>query len=328
MAATNTERIGVSIDQLLTVDMNGRGVINELYDAAYRRHGRSPTMEAAERLVDTVTEGDVVVIATGFPIRPTYAQETDGPPGAASLARAVKVGLGAHPVVIAEKQAVEVTKYAAKSYGLNVDDFSASDSSDKADWSCTVKPFPTDPDAATDAARQLLAREAPSALIALERCSTNQHGEYHMMNGQNITEHAAKVEPLFERSDALTIGIGDGGNELGMGCIRDTVREVVPNAVECGCGCGGGIAAEVETDVVLPVTISNHGGHAIATAISYLLGDSILHPPEQETRALTQCGLAGAIDGMTGSTDGSCDGLCPNAHASVVELLNSLVAGH
>jgi len=111
-----------------------------------------------------------------------------------------------------------------------------------------------------------------------------------------------------------------------MGVIEDHVREAVPYGAECECGCGGGIAAESATDVLVPVTISNHGGHGIAAALSVLLDETVLHPPEIEERGLIQNGLAGAIDGPSGRTDGWSDGLSPSAHASVVEVLHGIIA--
>lgn len=38
---------------------------------------------------------------------------------------------------------------------------------------------------------------------------------------------------------ALTVAIGDFGNELGMGAIGETVRSVTPAGARCECACGG-----------------------------------------------------------------------------------------
>lgn len=323
MVVVLMETIGDAVDQLLTVDVGGRGVIGELSAAARRHHGQSPILEAAERLSNEVTEDDNVLIVTGFLVPPTLAQETDGPVGAASLARTVKLGLGAHPTILAEDEAIPMVEAATRAYGLDVIN---SEEGREGSWTCSVETFTTDPDERDDAATETLSEYDPSAIIAIERAGANHEGEYHSMVGTNITDHAAKTEPLFENTDALTIGIGDGGNEVGMGVLKDAVREHVPRAVDCGCGCGGGIAADSETDVIVPVTVSNWGAYGIGAVLSSLLDEPVLHDPELEERALVESALAGAIDGPTGKTTGACDGLPASAHASIIELLQETIS--
>ena len=69
-------------------------------------------------------------------------------------------------------------------------------------------------------------REVPEA--DLDRC--------HTMRGIDITDHMRDAAFLFDRSHyphpPVTIGIGDGGNEIGMGKVpRDTIRR---RHVPCG----------------------------------------------------------------------------------------------
>jgi hypothetical protein len=132
------EQTADAIDDLLTVDVGGRGVIGELSAAAYEYHERSPPMEAAERLFESVSPGDDVIIVTGFLCPPTAQQETDGPVGAASLARAIAVGLGAHPTIMAEQEALPMVEAAARAYGLNIGD---RDAVHDGTWTCSMKPI-------------------------------------------------------------------------------------------------------------------------------------------------------------------------------------------
>jgi len=316
------EQTADAITDLLTVDIGGRGVIGELSEAAREYHGRSPLLEAAERLTESVSSGDTVFIVTGFLCPPTATQETDGPVGAASLARAIKLGFDAHPILMAEEQSLPMIRSAARSYGLDVGD--PVDVRD-GDWTCSVSAIPTDEKAATTFAEEMIDAHNPAATIAIERAGANVKNEYYSMSATNITEESAKAEHLFELTDGLTIGIGDGGNEIGMGGIEQTVREEVPHAKMGGTTCGGGIAAVSTTDVVVPVTVSNWGGHGISALLSVLQNKTVLHDPELEQRALVECGLAGGIDGPTGKTTGACDGLSASAHASVVELLHEII---
>ena len=50
------------------------------------------------------------------------------------------------------------------------------------------------------------------------------------MSGRNVSHCLNNFEDLFVAAEARgiwTIGIGDGGNEVGMGALRDVVRTQV-----------------------------------------------------------------------------------------------------
>ena len=59
-----------------------------------------------------------------------------------------------------------------------------------------------------------------------------------------------------------TIGIGDGGNEIGMGKVRDLVRKHIPHGEEIACCVGA--------DQLITAGVSNWGGYALATALHIL----------------------------------------------------------
>jgi hypothetical protein len=90
---------------------------------------------------------------------------------------------------------------------------------------------------------------------------------------------------LFEISDKpypMTIGIGDGGNEIGMGKIPwDTIRRNIPN--------GGKIACRVATDHLIVAGVSNWGAFALAAGVALCLGRSLpaeLFDPVRERELL------------------------------------------
>lgn len=319
----DSEAIGKQIDHLLTIDPENRGVIDELYEAAFEEYGQSPTMEAAERLMENVSEGDNVVLMTGFPIGPTLVNETDGPIAAALIARTIKTGLGAHPTILTEERGVDIVEAAVRSYGLSVENYG--DQSYNEEWTCDIQAFPIDRQEAENRADELISEKDPAAFITVEKPGANDRGEYHKAAGQNITDSTAKPEVLFERIDGLSIGIGDGGNEFGMGAIEETIKEVAPYAEDCGCGCGGGVAASTEPDVLVPLAISHWGGPGITAALSFLLDEPLLPSHEMEKRTLERTGYAGAVDGITYRADGTTDGVSPRLHAHVVELLEKII---
>ena len=113
--------IAESVDRVITTDY-GYGVIHELNEAARRLYGKPPALLAAERLRERVHPGDAVIIATGctYPGFELVVGEPDGPMGAASLARALALGLHAKPVVMTEECLVEGVRAAMRGTGLNL----------------------------------------------------------------------------------------------------------------------------------------------------------------------------------------------------------------
>jgi thiamine pyrophosphate-dependent acetolactate synthase large subunit-like protein len=74
------------------------------------------------------------------------------------------------------------------------------------------------------------------------------------------------------KEGVLTVGIGDGGNEIGMGNIYDTVRKVVPYGDQCKCPAKCGIADSTLVDVTVVATVSNWGAYGIEACLAALSG--------------------------------------------------------
>jgi hypothetical protein len=93
---------------------------------------------------------------------------------------------------------------------------------------------------------ELLA-EYPDAVAGLfiEKPGPNDRGVFHTSSGKaTASDGVAHLHLLAEAltaSDRVTIGIGDGGNEVGFGTIGRALEASLPLARSCGCGCGGGI---------------------------------------------------------------------------------------
>ena len=102
------DMVGEAIDRLITIEAKNRGmphgILLPMYLAARQVAGDKPvTMAAARGLKKALGKGDVVFIMTGAGYEPTMPKgESDGPPGAASLARILYRGLGAVPVYVNE----------------------------------------------------------------------------------------------------------------------------------------------------------------------------------------------------------------------------------
>lgn len=324
-----------AIDQLISTDIGSRGVVGRLYDAARAVIGRPLTLAAGEALTSALSDrGAAVIISTGATcqrvgVDPTIG-EADGPPGAIGLARALG-RTGAVPVILTEEAQVEPLKQVARSGGLTPTTLEGAISQaggSPYNSAVVVKPFPDVDDAAKRVAREILDSVRPKAIVTIERTGMNEFGIYHSSFGQDRSEKKARVDYLVQAaksSGILTIGVGDGGNEIGMGLIADAVREHTTYGKSCRCGCGGGIVPITATDVLVVSAVSNWGAYGIAAALALLRGDkSIAHTPNIEERLVRATADVGYLD-ATGYTDYKVDGLPIEAHVALVQLLYLIV---
>uniref|UniRef100_A0A671QIQ1 D-glutamate cyclase n=1 Tax=Sinocyclocheilus anshuiensis TaxID=1608454 RepID=A0A671QIQ1_9TELE len=100
-------------------------------------------------------------------------------------------------------------------------------------------------------------------LVAIERSGRAADLNYYNMRGVNI-KHL--VDELFTTASIIagitTTGIGDGGNELGMGKVKAAVKAYMPNR--------NLIACDVAADFAITAGVSNWGGYAVACALYVL----------------------------------------------------------
>ncbi len=161
-----------------------------------------------------------------------------------------------------------------------------------------------------------------SHLVAIERAGPSHSHEgvdpserdaCHNMRGVNITGYTAKSHLLFEaiRERGLpitTIGIADGGNEIGMGNVP---WNVLCEAIRVGPGAN--TACRITTDHLILAGVSNWGGYALAVAIAALRGDlsplSKITPEKLRELIVALVDEAGAVDGVTRQREASVDGL-------------------
>ncbi|MGQ9648418.1 MAG: DUF4392 domain-containing protein [Thermodesulfobacteriota bacterium] len=323
------------IDRLITLDLPFRGVIDTLYSAAREKAGEPLAMKAAQKLIEYVRPQSVIFIATGWPDRPHISPaiaETDGPPGAALLGRALHRGLKAIPFFLIEEILVSPMQTVAQSAGfriLSADEAIAAAQSPSALHASTVIGFPADSELAKVEATTLLERYKPCAVIAIEKGGMNEKGIVHTSRGHDTTEHMAKIDFLIDQArerKVLTVGIGDGGNEVGMGNIRNVIRQRLPFGSVCCCPCGSGIAPVTEVDVLVAATVSNWGAYGVSAALAILLKDpTIFHDANIERWVLGHASDAGLIDGISGFIEPGADGLSYETHCQLVALLEGIV---
>lgn len=102
-------------------------------------------------------------------------------------------------------------------------------------------------------------------LIAIERVSPASDGKPHREHGWDMSRETAPLHLLFSDPAAkrrwYTIGIGDGGNEIGMGSLpKEIIEGGIPN--------GAVIAATTPVDSLIVAGVSNWGGYGLLAAMA------------------------------------------------------------
>src|SRR5262249_2311779 len=112
------KHVSKTIDDFMRLDYTGVGLIDNLYAALQARQPGAVCMGAAEWLVRATQERPgPVLIATGFP-EGGGVPETDGPVGAALLARAFFMGLHRETVIVVDEDWEEMMVATCRGAGL------------------------------------------------------------------------------------------------------------------------------------------------------------------------------------------------------------------
>ena len=324
------------IDRLVcTVEMRfrsglPRGVTVPLYEAARRAQGGQPLAYlAAAALRERVRAGSHVLVVTGAGAPPGLPRgETDGPPGAAAIVRAVDWGLGAKPVIVTEARHAAPIVASVEALGVAVVDPEVFRGRSH---TAVLETLPTGLEADRVRTAEIFERYQPAAAVFVEKGGPNEAGMYHSImgigRGPDIMANAFHIVDLARQRQCLTIGIGDGGNEIGFGMIRDTVMDVQPYGRQCQCPCGKGVATVTATDVLVAASISNWGAYGISACLSLLLNrPDVLQTEEMERFMLERCVAAGGEDGAYGAPLLMVDGTWGRTQEAVITMLRNIVA--
>lgn len=272
----------MSVEEIILTHSAGRG-IHKL------RSSLAPNF--CERAADAIfTHQGKVLIVTGFYVAGTC--ETDGLPGAIALASALKK-LGSEPAVVTDRFCAPILRQCS---------------------SHRVIDFPILPhEESRKCAAQFLATEQPSLLISIERCGVAADGRYYNMRGDDISEFTAKLDWLFD-GFPVTIGIGDGGNEIGMGNLAEAIAAEGLPIRPC------------VTRVTFPViaTISNWGAYGILAYISRKRQHNVLQNIQERT-LLEQFVALGVVDGVSKRSAMSVDGFSLEILDEVLRKLQGYV---
>ena len=226
--------------------------------------------EAAREILSW--ERGTVFLTTGFFVN--GFPETDGPAGTMVVARALQL-LGFSPVIVAEPFA---RAYFAD---LDIAVLSVQKTYDEQRY------------------RDLIESFNPVGLISIERCGRNADGDYLNMRGRSVSDLTSSVDDLFlmAQGQIPTIGIGDGGNEIGMGALLDAIEatlEIDP--------------CVVPVDKLVLASVSNWGAYGLAGCLEELTGKQLLPAWEQVKEFIDYTVSLGSVDGVSGENVSTVDG--------------------
>jgi D-glutamate cyclase len=306
----------------IQIDPGGRGLATDPKDNLFTAcpgdlEAACQSVAALERAAQSAerkTDGIAVGVVTGFFIAhgDPPCGETDGPLGALFLARAL-TSLGVKVTLFTDSFCSDALKIGLAACAL--------------ESQIVLKTLlPTGEELFRDDAVKDLAL---THLVALERPGPGPDNCCRNMRGRDITAEIAPAHRLFENADGrapalTTIGIGDGGNEIGMGKIpRDVIQRNIPN--------GGLIACRVPTDYLIVAGVSNWGAYALAAGIRYLRRvphDPTLFDPARERELLEVMVERGPlVDGPSGKRQATVDGLPFEEYAKPLIRLGEILRG-
>lgn len=196
-----------------------------------------------------------VAICTGFNVAEGMP-ETDGPPGAAILANALQ-GMGKTVTIVTDSVNKPLVQAALKVLNPNFSDY------------CRFSVFDEkDGHAAVAKAKHILSEYKIDTVVAGELTGRAGDGIRRNMRGVNINPFNAAVDELLNQANkqdgVTTIGIGDGGNEAGMGGLSG-----VPLAQN-----GEAMQAAIGANHQVTAWNSNFGFEALARTAGKLTGKS------------------------------------------------------
>ena len=232
----------MNLEQSLLDDPGNRGVAH-LYQ-------KSDLLKA----VLALSHASRVAITTGFPVHTDLQvkEETDGLPGALSICQAL-LALDKEVVLISDSENEELFKSCVNQTGFGskvevlpcaraVEMWKAADMTTPP-WDC---------------------------LVAIERAGRGQDGFYYSMKCKRVSVDPVDDIFVMALSNPLvsTVAIGDGGNELGMGKVRQHVVKHIPH--------GDIIASATAADFLIASGVSNWAGYAVSLGL-YVVSSSPVH---------------------------------------------------
>jgi len=237
-------------------------------------------------LIDSAAKG-TILIGTGFPAAGSF--ETDGPIGAIALYKVLKI-LGCKPVFVFAPPIFNAFRNHFDVYEFPI-----------LPWEESI-PF----------VKSALAKLDPSLVISIERAGITADGHYYNMHKKDITKLVSKYDLFLNLSGSPSIGIGDGGNEIGMGNVTDALEklDIIPSITKC-------------TELVI-ASVSNWGAYGIIAALS-LLHKKDLFTCFNTLEIMDFLITSGSVDGTNFRAEYTEDGHSLKVGEEIIKNLRSVI---
>ncbi|MBU2881709.1 DUF4392 domain-containing protein [Psychrosphaera sp. B3R10] len=263
-------------DRLVALDVRGMQFAQRCLSEGYYYR--------AAKLLNKVN--GTVLIGTGFPIDDTY--ETDGPVGAIVLYQALK-SCGMSPIIVCGDPLYSALEPDFDCLKLRVDD----------DINAKF------------VAQSALADIEPDLIISIERPGSTADGTYRNMFGLDISSRCARFDDFILYASCPTIGIGDGGNEIGMGNIANKLAKLDIHASTTRC------------DELLVADVSNWAAYGLLGMLGVIRHQDYL--ANVNPKAILQyLSDRGSVDGVTKQNTLTEDSLSYTEGLSVIADIRAL----
>lgn len=229
-----------------------------------------------------------VFLTTGFYVA-GYA-ETDGPVGTAALSLAL-ARLGYTPIILTDQ---------------NCKGFFELEN---------IETIYIDYHAEKETFDQLVQKYKPKGFISVERCGKNRFDTYANMRGSSIGEYTAPIDDMFVNYQGIipSIGVGDGGNEIGMGKIAGAISRKL-SLEPC----------IVSTDILVVASVSNWGAYGIITALTQQSKQRLMPDFGWIEAYIRKTVSIGSVDGVTHEKNISVDGKNMKVEQEIVTALRDI----
>ena len=165
-----------------------------------------------------------------------------------------------------------------------------------------------------------------SHAVAIERCGLSPDGRPRNMRGVDVSPWTAPLDDLYTAAPWVRVGVGDGGNEIGMGKLpAGLIAETVPN--------GERIACITACDHLVVAGVSNWGAYGLMAALAVVRDGwssamAKFLTAERDlavTRAIVE--KSGAVDGVTARNEPTVDGFPAEIHGALIGELRRIAWG-
>lgn len=230
---------------------------------------------------------DTVLIGTGFPVGNTF--ETDGPPGAIALYKAIEA-LGGTPILAC---CDPLAKAIQGDYNVHR----------------LIKGSRTE---ARLEAETVLQQLKPSLVISIEHPGHADDGNYYNMRGEDISTHCSGFDYFLSEATCPSLGIGDGGNEAGMGNVKEALRKLDIRA------------SVVHCDELIIADVSNWAAYGLLACLSNLTQRDFIGNWDNKG-VLQYLSDRGSVDGVTRQNSLTEDGLDSKIGENLIRELKKTV---